>query len=183
MNTQGKRRYRVAAGLATGLLGLLAPLFGRPAPWRVERMEEKYIFKNDSRTPILPPVVEGKRLTCADRPDRAEVQRRGLPALPDTMPFFEVRREILRMESKKVVDRIDAPRFYPLIGPARLHHLRWKCKAQLAVTLHLHWPWEGTCGWRGEQVVLFDADHLHLAPPPDPTAVRPPGARALPGKP
>ena len=28
-------------------------------PWVAERMEEKYCFKNDRRTPIMPPIREG----------------------------------------------------------------------------------------------------------------------------
>ena len=50
-------------------MGLATPIL--MPPWVAERMEEKYCWKNDFRTPILPPIREGFRRRCARiRPTR-----------------------------------------------------------------------------------------------------------------
>ena len=54
-------------------------------PWVTERMEELYCYKNDYRTPVMPPIPAGFRPLCEDVPDRALILRtmppvvRGIP--------------------------------------------------------------------------------------------------------
>ena len=38
-------------------MGILTPV--PMQPWVTERMEQKYAFKNDFRTPIMPPIRDG----------------------------------------------------------------------------------------------------------------------------
>jgi hypothetical protein len=139
-------------------------------PWAVERLEEKDSCKNDFRRPIMPPIREGYSVECAAEPDEALVLRRGVPPLPAGLPFCEVQREIVHLESKKVGDKIDPPRFFPLVGPARLHHLHYECRVTFAVTLRLTGLPGAEWKWRCEQVVPLDTDHLHLEPAPVPAA-------------
>jgi hypothetical protein len=88
-------------------------------PWVTERMEEKYCYKNDSRTPVMPPIKEGfPPPVCENPPDEAAVLR-ALPQLPQGLaPFCEVSREDPQVVTELMVDKIDPPRFFPLIGPA-----------------------------------------------------------------
>src|SRR5581483_3943373 len=55
-------------------MGIATPI---PVPaWVTERMEEKICYKNDFRTPIMPPIREGYPLpTCEDPPGEREVLR------------------------------------------------------------------------------------------------------------
>lgn len=64
----------VLSGCAPLSMGIFTPI--PVPPWVTERMEDKYAFKNDSRTPVLPPIREGFPLpTCDDPPDDAQVIR------------------------------------------------------------------------------------------------------------
>ena len=48
-------------------MGIVTPV--PVPPWVTERMEEKYCYKNDHRTPIMPPIREGFPLPlCEDPP-------------------------------------------------------------------------------------------------------------------
>ena len=60
----------VFSGCAPLSMGIFTPI--PVPPWVTERMEDKYAFKNDNRTPVLPPIREGFPL-----PHRLERLRRG----------------------------------------------------------------------------------------------------------
>ena len=45
-------------------------------PWVTERMEEKLLFKNDYRTAIMQPILDGAEPPqCEDRPNDAQILR------------------------------------------------------------------------------------------------------------
>src|SRR5437588_257827 len=80
----------IAAPAATGCyplsMGLFTPV--PVPPWVTERMEEKYCHKNDFRTPILPPILEGyPPPLCEDPPDEARVLR-AMPHVIRGIPYF-----------------------------------------------------------------------------------------------
>src|SRR5262249_55937026 len=55
-------------------MGIFTPI--PVPPWVTERMEEKYCFKNDFRTPIMPPIREGSPPPlCEDPPDQSMILR------------------------------------------------------------------------------------------------------------
>ena len=56
---------------------------------------------------------------------------------------------------ENIVDHVDPVRYYPLIGPAQLHHCHWKCTVDFTHTR------EGK--QRGVEIVYIDLDHLHQA--------------------
>src|SRR5215831_14781135 len=57
-------------------------------PWVTERMEEKYVHKNDHRTPIMPPIREGfPPPLCEDPPSEAEILR-AMPHITRGIPYF-----------------------------------------------------------------------------------------------
>ncbi len=131
-------------------------------PWVTERMEEKYCHRNDHRTPILPPIKEGARPACDDSPTLDEVLRT-LPAVSRGVPYcYEESREGVRLTCRRVKDVIDPPRFFPLVGPAQLHHVRWKCTLSYTETVETNYPFPFTVSKPCVRTVYLDRDHLHL---------------------
>ncbi len=155
----------------SGCLGLLAPYsmgFATPIPvppWVTERMEEKYCWKNDFRTPIMPPIRNGfPPPTCEDPPDEAMVLRT-ISRVKRGVPYFcEEFRDDIEVVSQRLVDRIDPPRFFPLVGPAQLHHCHWKCIVYYNQTEESGYPFPYQCRKRRVEVVYIDKDHLHVYP-------------------
>jgi hypothetical protein len=62
------------------------------------------------------------------------------------------------------VDKIDPPRFIPLIGPAQLHHCHYKCTIYYTETIESGYPFPFRCRKPRVQVVYIDKDHLHPIP-------------------
>ncbi len=140
--------------------------FGTPIPvppWVTERMEEKYCFKNDFRTPVMPPIAAGFPLPlCEDPPSEAEVLR-AMPHITRGIPYvYEEFRDNVQVVTERLVDRIDPCRFYPLIGPAQLHHCHWKATIYYTETVESGYPFPFQCKKQRVEVVYIDKDHLHL---------------------
>ncbi|QDT65911.1 hypothetical protein [Calycomorphotria hydatis] len=119
--------------------------------------EERY-----GRTPILDP-VEGEfaPLFCLDPPTPDEVTR----ALPETItggvPFFaETFHNNVRMVVEPIVDDVGECRFYPLVGPARLHKCHYKCTVYFDKTIRSGWPVPYEFTDDTTEVVYIDHDHL-----------------------
>ncbi len=155
----------VVPAVASGCVNLLSMGFATPIlipPWVAERMEEKYCIKNDYRTPILPPIPQGHRPLCEDPPDLARILR-AMPRVTRGIPYFyEEFRDEIDYTVEKLADHIDPPRFYPLIGPAQLHHCHWKCVVYYTETIESGYPFPFRCKRRRSEVVYIDTDHLHL---------------------
>lgn len=148
-------------------MGLFTPM---PVPaWVYERMQEKYCHKNDWRTPILPPIKEGAPPPlCEDPPDQARILR-AWQKVPRGVPYFyEEHRDNIETTAELIVDKIDPPRFFPLIGLAQLHHCHWKCTIYYTETIESGYPFPFRCVRPRVQVVYIDLDHLHLCPGPSP---------------
>jgi hypothetical protein len=145
-------------------MGIFTPI--PVPPWVTERMEEKYCYKNDFRTPILPPIREGfAPPACEDPPDDATVLR-AMPPVKRGVPYFceEFRDDIVVVTERPLVDKIDPPRFFPLVGPAQLHHCHWKCTVYYTETIESGYPFPFRCVRPRQQVIYIDRDHLHLYP-------------------
>src|SRR5438270_5898198 len=150
----------VGASINPVTMGIAMPL---PMPaWVTERMEDKYAHKNDFRTPVLPPIREGfPPPICEDPPSEQEVLR-AMPRLTRGVPFvYEEFRDNVDIVSERLVDKIDPPRFFPLIGPAQLHHCHWKCTIYYNETIESGYPFPFRCRRPRSQVVYMDLDHLH----------------------
>ena len=132
-------------------------------PWVAERMEEKFQHKNDFRTPILPPVRDGfPAPVCEDPPSDREIIR-ALPKAIRGMPFvYEEFRDDMTIVKNRIVDKIDPPRFFPLIGMAQLHHCHWECAVYYKETIQSAQPFPTYLQKQRIQVVYIDKDHLHL---------------------
>src|SRR5205823_96976 len=118
--------------------------------------------KNDFRTMVMPPIREGfPEPRCDDEPSTREVLR-AMPRVTRGIPYvYEEFRDEVRVVNEPIKDTIDPPRFYPLIGPARLHHCHWRCTVYYTETVESSYPFAFRCKRRRVEVVYIDRDHLH----------------------
>ena len=144
-------------------MGIFTPI--PVPPWVTERMEEKYCYKNDQRTPIMPPIREGfPPPLCEDPPDDSMVLR-AMPHVKRGVPYFcEEFRDDVQIVTERIKDTIDPPRFFPLVGPAQLHHCHWKSTIYYTETLESSYPFPFRVKRPRVEVVYIDLDHLHLYP-------------------
>jgi len=144
-------------------MGIFTPI--PVPPWVTENMEEKYSYPNDHRTPVLLPIREGfPPPVCEDPPDEAQVLR-FMPQIVRGVPYFyEEFRDEIQVVTERIVDKIDPPRFYPLIGPAQLHHCHWKCIIYYIETKESGYPFPFRSRRPRQQVIFIDKDHLHPLP-------------------
>jgi hypothetical protein len=117
--------------------------------------------ENDCRTPIVGvPVAECRH--DLKPPDDAEVLR-CLPRPAAQVPgLWEETRDDVQIVTERLVDRADEPRFFPLVGVARLHHVHWKCTVYYRRTVESGFPFPFKVSGPVAQVVYIDKDHLHL---------------------
>ena len=153
-------------GVACGcIINPLGMGFGTPIPvqpWVAENIQERIMNKNDHRTPILPAIPPGHRPLCEDPPDRAEILRT-MPRVTRGVPFvYEEHRDDIEFSVEKIGDTIDPPRFFPLLGPAQLHHCHWKCTVYYNEVLESMYPFPFQTRRRRVEVVYIDKDHLHM---------------------
>lgn len=132
-------------------------------PWVADRIEERLSNYNyDFRTPVLPPIPAGFRPLCEDPPDRAAILR-AMPRVTRGIPYvYEEFRDDIEFTVEKLVDHVDPPRFFPLIGPAQLHHCHWKCTVYFTETIESSYPFPFRTKRRRAEVIYIDKDHLHL---------------------
>jgi len=177
---RGLRRLRLWGLLSGGLLFLtgcgtaMSPIdwgvlnYPIPvSPYFQKKFEDKaWEEERYKKMPILPPLVEGAPHAALDEPSDDEVIRAlekargvegGLPLL------HEVQRGNVRIVKELITDSIDPPRVYPLVGPAQLHHVHWKCTIYFTETVKVGWPIPYTTQNReAVEVVYIDHDHLHM---------------------
>ena len=152
-------------------LGFLTPI--PVQPWTAERLEQKLNHKNDSRVPIMPPIRDGfPPPICEDAPSDAEVLR-AIPRVPRGVPYiYEQFRDDIVIVKNRLVDKIDPPRFFPLVGPAQLHHCHWECVIYYDELQQSDYPFPVYIKKPRVQVIYIDKDHLHLYVGDNPDTVR-----------
>ena len=140
-------------------------------PWVAERFDDKYQHPNDNRTPVLPPLRDGfPAPICEDAPTDLEVIRT-MPRMTRGVPFvYEEFRDDIEIVPERIVDKIDPPRFFPLIGTAQLHHCHWKCTIYYKETVMSSQPFPAKIVKDRVQVVYIDKDHFHMWVGPNPAA-------------
>ena len=154
----------IAPGFLSGCspfaLGLATPV--PMPPWVATAVQERFENQNDHRVPVLPPIPPGHTPFCEDPPDRQEILRT-MPRVTRGIPYiYEEFRDDIEFTVEKMVDKIDPPRFIPLIGPAQLHHCHWKCTVYFTETIESNHPFPFRVKRRRAEVVYIDKDHLHL---------------------
>ena len=83
---------------------------------------------------------------------------RGVPYI------YEEFRDNIEIVKERIKDTIDPPRFFPLIGPAQLHHCHWKCTINYDETIESGYPFPFRSAKPRVKVIYIDLDHLHLYP-------------------
>ena len=161
----------VSSGCNLFGLGWLTPV--PVQPWVAERMDEKYMHKNDGRVPIMPPIRDGyPPPICEDPPSDGEVLR-AMPRVARGVPYvYEEFRDTVVIVKNRLVDKIDPPRFFPLVGPAQLHHCHWECVIYYTETIQSDYPFPTYSKKQRVQVIYIDKDHLHRYVGPDPDMQR-----------
>jgi hypothetical protein len=152
-----------ALALSALALSALPVLAESPTPrWVPDYVEQRMCNRSDYDTVILPPIPAGQRPLCEEPPSHAAILR-ALPRAARGVPYVcEVSRDDLDFTVERLVDRIDPPRFYPLVGPAQLHHCHYKCTVHFTETVESRYPFPFSCAKRRSQTVYIDRDHLHL---------------------
>ncbi len=164
----------VPAVFATGCypfaMGIFTPI--PIQPWVAERMTEKYTPASYDRAVIMPPIRDGYPLPlCEDPPGDNEVLRmlkhtRGVPYVYEQ--FFDD----VFIARNRLVDKIDPPRFFPLVGLAQLHHCHWEVIVKYTETQQSDWPFPTYVKRNRTEVFYIDKDHLHLYVGPNPDMQR-----------
>lgn len=126
--------------------------------------EERY-----GKVPVLDPVEgENAPLQCMDTPSADEIIRALSDDTAGGFPFLaETTRNNVRMVVEPIVDKIDDCRFYPMVGPARLHHCHYKCTVYFDKVIRSDWPIPFTHKDSSQEVVYIDHDHLIRCAGPD----------------
>jgi hypothetical protein len=142
-------------------LGFLTPV--PVQPWTAERIEQKLNHKNDGRVPIMPPIRAGYPAPiCEDAPSDGEVLR-AMPRVPRGVPYvYETFRDDIVIVKNRLVDKIDPPRQFPLVGMAQLHHCHWECVIYYNELVQSDYPFPVYVKKPRVQVIYIDKDHLHL---------------------
>jgi len=123
-------------------------------------MKERY-----ERVPILGPIHgEFAPVFCMDPPSDDEVIRRldEVDEINGGIPFlYEKQRNSIRIVKELLTDKIDECKFFPLAGPAQLHHCHYKCTVYYDKIKRSHWPIPFTTTDETVEVLYIDHDHLH----------------------
>jgi len=152
----------VKRGVAVAAL-LLTMSTGCVQPWVAQRIEQKYDHKNDFRTPLLPPIRDGfPEPKCEDPPSDNEVLRSLPPKIRGVPYIYEEFHDDITIVKNRIIDKIDPPRFFPLVGMAQLHHCHWECGVYYNETIQSSYPNPVYIKKAKVEVVYIDKDHLHL---------------------
>lgn len=158
-----------SVGCTTGGGPYLGP-FAVPipvTPYLQDKKEDAFWeHERYDRVPILGPVTAGGPAVALDPPSDDEIMRtleRSHP-VEGGVPFLhETQRNNVRIRKDLIADYVDPPRFYPLVGPAQLHHAHYKCTITYSETVRVGWPIPHTLHDEEEvEVVYIDHNHLHI---------------------
>jgi hypothetical protein len=157
-----------AYGPSLGILSYPIPL----SPYFQDKQEDHFWHEERyDKVPVLGPIV-GEDPAALDPPSHDEIMRKlqetrkiegGLPLL------HEVQLNNVRIVVDLIEDKVDPPRVYPLIGPARLHHCRYKCSVYFSEVTRVGWPIPyTTVNEDAQEVIYIDHSHLHMVGNLDP---------------
>lgn len=147
-------------GLQTGLWLYPIPV----SPFFQKQMEDRFRNKERyERVAILGPITSAGMPQALDPPTEAEIMA-ALPSVEGGLPFLdEVQRNNVRMTVELIADYTDAPRFYPPIGWAQLHHAHYKCTIYFTEVTRVGWPLpHTTVDEDNSEVIYIDHNHFHM---------------------
>jgi hypothetical protein len=147
------------SGCVPTSMGIFTPI--PVQPWMADQIEAKMQNPSDYNTVVLGPIPAGYKPLCEDPPDEATILR-VMPPVPRGVPYvYEEHRDDDNFVIERLVDQVDPPRYFPLVGPAQLHHCHYKCTVFYTSTVSSDWPIPFHVKRRRSQVVYIDRDHLH----------------------
>ena len=153
----------VSNGPFLGIFGVPIPV----SPYFQDQAEDRFVEKERyDRVPIMGPITSGGPAVALDPPSDDEVIRTFEVSHPveGGIPFFhEKSRNNVRIVKTLIADYVDPPRFYPLVGPAQLHHAHYKCTVYCDETTRKGWPVPHTLHDEEViEVIYIDHNHLHI---------------------
>ena len=159
----------VVFGPTLGLLSYPIPV----SPYLQKTFEDRFHnWDRYSKMPILGPITPNTPTTPLDTPSEDEVMRAFEEARPiqGGLPMMhEIQRTNVRVVVEPIAAEgvpfgyIDPPRFYPLVGPAQLHHAHYKCIVYFNEVTRVGWPIPYTTTDEDcQEVIYIDHDHLHM---------------------
>lgn len=147
-------------------LGILAIPIPVSPFFQDEKEDEAWEQERYNRVPIIGPIRGPGDPIALDPPSDDEVMRALEKAEPTEggIPFlWERNRNNVRIVKYKIVDYVDPPRVYPLIGPAQQHHAHYKCIIYYEDVRRIGWPVPHTIrDDECEEVIYIDHNHLHM---------------------
>ncbi len=155
--------YGLGGGISLGFLGWPIPV----SPFYQQKQEDKFWdHERYERVPILGPTTSGGPAVALDPPSDDEVMRaleKARPVQGGVPLIWEKQRNNVRIVKEKIADYIDPPRFYPLIGPAQLHHAHYKCTIYFEEKTYVGYPVPHTLHDReAAEVMYIDHNHFHM---------------------
>lgn len=155
-------------GPSLGILSVPVPV----SPYLQTKAEDDFWVKERyERVPILGPISANGPHAALDAPSDDEVMRAFLKSHPlkSGIPFlYDVQRNDIQIVKEKIADYLDPPRFYPLIGPAQLHHAHYKCTLFFTEKTYVGWPVPHMLvNEEAQEVLYIDHNHLHMVGNPD----------------
>jgi len=163
----------VALVASSGCNTTYGPRFGWLAypiplsPFIQHQMEDQF-WENEryQKVPILESLAPGVPAIALDEPSKDEIIRVLEKSHPveGGIPFlYETQRNNVKITIEPIADSVDPPRVYPLVGPAQLHHARYKCTLHFSEVTRVGWPVPYTTHNEDAREVLYvDHDHLHM---------------------
>lgn len=142
-----------------------------PVPQFVGDHIQERIEKDYSEVPIMPPVKDYAPVFCMDPPseyDVIRVMKKPSGQIIGNIPFlYEQHYNDMRIRFELIVDSIDDCRFYPLVGPAQLHHCHWKAVVYFDNIRFSYYPFSWFVNKKDVDVFYIDKDHLHICISPE----------------
>jgi hypothetical protein len=140
-----------------------------PAPPGVVPASEQQLTQKGAGMPLVPPIRAGEPLPiCEEPPSDAEVLR-AMRRVVCEVPFCsETFRDDVVIVKNRLVDKIDPPRYFPLVGQAQLHHCHWECVVYYTELTQFASPFPVYLKKPRTQVIYIDKDFLHLYDGPIP---------------
>ena len=90
------------------------------------------------------------------------------PTHPGKIPYLhEMHYNDIQMVTELMVDHIDECRFYPLVGPAQLHHCHYRVTVYYETLEHSSKPFSWEVKQDDSNIVYIDKDHLHICVSPE----------------
>ncbi len=152
-----------AQGPYLGAFGIPIPV----SPYFQDQLEDRHwVHERYDRVPILGPLTEDTPEIGMDPPSDDQIWRKfsKIHRIEGGFPFlYEKQINDVRIVKEKIADYVDPPRVYPLIGPAQLHHVNWKCTVYYSEKKRVGWPIPHTLrDDDGQEVIYIDNSHFHM---------------------